>query len=57
MFSLPAVKNNKLVFLSQTICQDPIENFFGAQRQRGGTADNPNANEFFSNTGALRVVR
>ena len=39
-----------------SICQDPLENFFGCQRQRGGTSDNPNVQEFLTNTGALRVV-
>ena len=56
LFSLPCVKSNHLAFLSQNICQDPVENFFGAQRQRGGTSDNPSVNEFLKNTGALRVV-
>ena len=56
LFSLPSVKSKKLAFLSQNICQDPLENFFGTQRQRGGTSDNPNVLEFYNNTGALRVV-
>ena len=56
MFSLPEVKTNQLAFLSQNLCQDPLEKFFGCQRQRGGTSDNPNVQEFFKNSGALRVV-
>ena len=36
--------------------QDPLERFFGLQRQRGGVHDNPNAMEFLKNTQALRVV-
>ena len=44
------------VFLSQRICQDALEKFFGCQRQRGRTHDNPNALEFLRNTQALRVV-
>ena len=43
-------------FLSQRICQDPLENFFGRQRQRGGVHDNPNVKEFTENTQALRVI-
>ena len=43
-------------FLSNRICQDPPENIFGCQRQRGGTTDNPNVAEFLKNTQALRVV-
>ena len=43
-------------FLSQKICQDPLEIFFGTQRQRGGIHDNPNVREFINNTQALRVA-
>lgn len=43
-------------FLSQRICQGPLEKFFGCQRQRSATHDNPNVREFLDNTQALRVV-
>ena len=56
MFSLPEVKDNKLAFLSGNLCQDPLENFFGCQRQRGGTSDNASAKEYYQNTQALRVI-
>ena len=56
LFSMPEVKGKKLVFLSGNLCQDPLENFFGCQRQRGGTSDNPSVQEFYQNTQALRVV-
>ena len=49
---IPGVK----VFLSNKICHDPVENFFGQQRQRGNTNDNPNSTEFIKNTQALRVI-
>ena len=52
IFTLPDVK----MFLSQRICQDPLENFFGCQRQHGGTHDNPNVQEFQKNMQALRVI-
>ena len=52
LFTLPDVKS----FLSQRICQDPLERFFGVQRQRGCVNDNPNVQEFTKNTQALRVV-
>ena len=52
LFSLPDVKS----FLSQRICQDPLERFFGCQRQRGGVHDNPNVQEFVKNTQALQVI-
>lgn len=56
IFSLPEVKKEKLAFLSGHLCQDPLENFFGCQRQRGGTSDNPSVSEFYQNTQALRIV-
>ncbi len=51
LFKIPDVQS----FLSQRICQDPLENFFGCQRQRGGVHD-PNVEEFTKNTQALRVI-
>ena len=38
------------------LCQDPIENFFDCQRQRGGTSDNPNVKEFYDNTETIRYI-
>ena len=52
LFTLPGVK----VFLSQRLCQDPLEKFFGCQQQRGGAHDNPSILDFCRNTQALRVV-
>eukprot|EP00731_Ephydatia_muelleri_P014320 Em0008g40a len=52
IFTVPSVDS----FLSQRICQDPLERFFGLQRQRGGVHENPNVFEFTTNTQALRVV-
>ena len=56
LFTLPEVKDNQLAFLSNKLCQDPLENFFRCQRQRGGTHDNPKAHDFYHNTQALRVI-
>ncbi len=42
--------------MSNKICQDPLENFFGQQRQRGRVNENPNVPEFIKNTQALRVA-
>lgn len=56
LFTLEDVKKCKLSFLSNKLCQDPLECFFGCQRQRGGTSDNPSAADFYNNTQALRVV-
>ena len=52
LFTLDGVK----IFLSQRICQDPIEKFFGCQRQRGATHDNPNVSEFCKSSDTIRVV-
>ena len=56
LFSLQEVKENKLALLSMAFCQDPLENFFGCQRQRGGTSDHPDLSQFYKNTQALRVI-
>ena len=52
LFSLPGVK----FFFSERLSQDPLEKFFGCQRQRGGVNENPTVEEFCQNTQALRVI-
>ena len=52
VFAIPGVK----VFLSEKLSQDTLEKFFGCQRQRGGTSDDPTVAEFLKNTNALRVI-
>ena len=52
IFKIPGVK----FFLSERLSQDPIENFFGMQRQRGRTSENPNVYDFCKNTQALRII-
>ena len=37
IFTFPGVR----YFLSERICQDPLEKFFGCQRQRGRVNENP----------------
>ena len=44
-------------FLSRRITQDPLEKYFGLQRQRGRVNENPNVQEFQKNSQALRVVQ
>ena len=56
LFSLPEVKSNKPTFLSNSICQDTLENCFGCQRQKGGTSDNPTIKEYYSNIESLSVI-
>ena len=52
LFTIPGVK----AFLSEKLSQDPLEKFFGCQRQRGRVNENPSATQFYKNTQALRVV-
>ena len=52
LFSQPEVS----FFLSNNLCQDPLENFFSQQRQRGRVNENPSVIEFLRNTQALRVI-
>ena len=44
------------VFFSRRICQDPLEKFFGCQRQISATNNNITVEEFQKNTQALRIV-
>lgn len=43
-------------FLSSRINQDPIEKFFGMQRQAGRAHQNPTVAEFIKNTETFRVI-
>ena len=43
--------------LSERFTQDPVESFFGQQRQKGGGSDNPTVQQFTYNTSSLRVQR
>ena len=52
IFSIPGVS----CFLSCKINQDPIEKFFGVQRQAGRVNENPNVAEFIKNTENIRVI-
>lgn len=42
LFTIPGV----MCFLSEKLCQDPLEKFFGCQRQRGGVNENPTVERF-----------
>jgi len=52
ILSQPGVK----YFLSEKLCQDPLEKLFGCLRQRGKANDNPMLNEVFKGTQALHVI-
>ena len=43
-------------FLSEHISQDPLEKYFGMQRQKGSTNANPNVAQFLKNNQTLCVV-
>ena len=51
LLSVPGVQ----FLLSEKVCQDPLESFFGKQRYKGGRSDNPSVKEFTDNTISLRV--
>ena len=52
LFTVSGVK----YFLSERLCQDPLEKFFGKQRQRGKANKNPNIASALKNNQALRVI-
>ena len=41
--------------LSEKLCQDALESFFGKQRMRGGYNENSNVKSFLYGTSSLRV--
>ena len=43
-------------FFSARINQDPLEKFFGIQRQSGKSNENPTVSEFIKNTENFRVI-
>ena len=51
VLDMPGVK----YFLSEKLCQDPLESFFGKQRMRGRYNDNPSVEAFLKGTVSLRV--
>ena len=43
-------------FLSEKLCQDPLESFFGCQLQCGRTNENPSVYQLLKNTQSLCVI-
>ena len=43
--------------ISRKLCQDPLEKFFGCQRQIGQTHEHPSVKEYGNNSDTLRVVQ
>ena len=44
-------------FLSEKLNQDPLENYFGQQRARGGRNENPTVQQSLHNAVAIRVQK
>jgi len=42
--------------MSEKLTQDPLEKFFGCQRQKGRSNENPTLADFLKNTQSLRVI-
>ena len=46
-----------LFLLSERISQDPLENYFGQLRARGGRNENPNIQQCLHNAAAIRIQK
>ena len=44
------------VFLSEKLSQDPLEKYFGIQRQQGQANENPSIAQVLKNSQSLRVI-
>ena len=53
LLTLPG--NENLSLLSERVSQDPLENYFGMQRTRGGRCDNPTIQQSLQNAIAIRA--
>lgn len=53
LLNYPGVK----FLLSERFTQDPLESFFGHQRQKGGGSDNPNVLQFTYTTSSIRAQK
>lgn len=49
--------HDDLFLLSERFSQDPIENYFGKQRARGGRNEHPNMQQCLKNATVLRMQR
>ena len=46
-----------MFILSERVSQDPLENYFGQQRARGGRNENPTVQQCINNAAAIRVQK
>ncbi len=51
------ITKDHLFVLSERLNQDPLENYFGQQRLRGGKNENPTITQCLQNANAIRVQR
>ena len=56
-YLLSQPNSDGLFLLSERVSQDPLENYFGKQRARGGRCDNPTVKECIKNAVAIRAQR
>lgn len=56
-FLLDKHQKDNLFVLSERLSQDPLENYFGQQRARGGRNENPSVSQCLVNANAIRVQR
>ena len=55
LLALPDAKDQFL--LSERLSQDPLENYFGCQRGRGGRNENPSVGSTLDSAQSIRVQR
>lgn len=56
-FILTKHSEENLFLLSERLSQDPLENYFGKQRARGGRSNNPTMQCTLQNAGALCIQK
>ena len=50
-------QGENIFLLSERVSQDPLENYFGQQRARGGRNENPTVQQCVHNAAAIRVQK
>ena len=51
------LEEGKEFVLTERFCQDPVEEYFGKQRQLGRRSDNPDIRQFGYNSNTIRIER
>ena len=52
---LRASEGQNAFILSEHLSQDPLENYFGQQRGKGGRCENPSMKEVLTNASSIRL--